>query len=457
MGEFKNNSLLKLLILSIPLVMIFLLSACVTTGLETGQLQPYSLSGTEVQEHVLNNGLKVLMIEDHKSPVATFQIWYKVGSRRESAGKTGLSHYLEHAMFKGTPKYSSKEFSKIIQQNGGIDNAFTTKDYTMYYQTLISDRIGLSIDMESDRMTNLLLSPKEVSAEKNVIMEERRLRYEDDPQSLLFEKVTAEAITVHPYGTPVIGWMKDIQSIERDDLFNYYKTFYSPENAFIVVAGDIDPQTTIANIKQYFEKIPKVEVPQASIPQQPKQTAYKEFTLKKQAELPFILIAYQAPSIPDKDSYALEILTAIFSGKSGRLYQSLVKDKELALDSFAYYNGFYKDPYLYYFGATVKPGKDTQALKAALFAEIDAIKSSPPTERELQKAKNKITSDFIMGLDSTFFQGQVLGMFEIIGDWKMKDTYIEEINNVTVADVLLVADKYFSKDSSTVGILIPTY
>lgn len=435
------------------LSMFLVLTGCASVNLQDGKA---NITSKNVNEHILDNGLKILLVEDHKSPIATFQIWYKVGSKSEPKGKTGLSHYLEHTMFKGTPKFSSKKFSRIIQQNGGVDNAFTTKDYTMYYQTLISDRITLSMEMESDRMVNLLLNPKEVMAEKNVIMEERRLRYEDDPQNLLFEKVTAKALTTHPYRNPVIGWMEDIRGISRKDLLDYYKTFYSPKNAFIIISGDIDSKKIIKDIKRYFGSIPAVEVPKEYLPKEPEQTQMKEITLRKQAKLPFILMAYHVPSIPHKDSYALEILTSIFSGKSGRLYQHIVKEKDLALDAFSYYNGFYQNPYLYYFGGTLKPGKDVEALKAAIFEEIEVMKISPPTQRELQKAKNRIVSDFIMGLDSTYFQAHVLGMFEILGNWRLKETYIEKINSVTASEVSRVAKKYLSESNSTVGTLIPT-
>ncbi|MDO8746547.1 MAG: pitrilysin family protein, partial [Thermodesulfovibrionales bacterium] len=207
-------------------------------------LLPLSLSA-RVNEYKLDNGLKVLVIEDHQAPLATFQIWYRVGSRDEPAGKSGISHLLEHMMFKGTPKYGSKAFSKMVKKKGGVDNAFTTKDYTMYYQTLASDRIDISIELEADRMQNLILDTKEVIAERDVVMEERRMRYEDDPQNSLYEEVLAAAFKSHPYHWPVIGWMSDISSIERDGLLSHYKAYYSPDNAVIVVSGDVQADEVI--------------------------------------------------------------------------------------------------------------------------------------------------------------------------------------------------------------------
>ncbi|RMD57887.1 MAG: insulinase family protein, partial [Nitrospirae bacterium] len=187
--------------------------------------------GSNVFEYKLNNGLKLIIVEDHKSPVATFQIWYRVGSRDEDVGKTGLSHFLEHMMFKGTEKYGPKEFSKIIQRAGGVDNAYTTKDYTAYFQKLPPDRLDLSITLESDRMRGLLLPQKEVERERNVVMEERRMRYEDNPENLLAEEVIATAFKSHPYRWPVIGWMEDIKGLRRSDLLNYYNKYYVPDNA----------------------------------------------------------------------------------------------------------------------------------------------------------------------------------------------------------------------------------
>ena len=216
----------------------------------------FAAPGDAAKEFTLDNGLKVLFVVDQKAPLATFQIWYRVGSRDEPSGKSGMSHLLEHMMFKGTRKHSSKEFTGIIQRNGGTDNAHTTKDYTMYHQSLPSDKIGLSVVLEADRMKNVLLDPKEVESERKVVMEERRMRSEDDPQNALYELVVATALKAHPYRRPVIGWMSDIASIEHTDLRRHYETYYSPENAFIVVAGDVNPEALLPHIRESFGAIP---------------------------------------------------------------------------------------------------------------------------------------------------------------------------------------------------------
>lgn len=414
---------------------------------------------TETREFYLDNGLKVIIIEDHKVPIATFQVWYRVGSRNEVSGKTGLSHLLEHMMFKGTPKYGPKTFSKIIQRNGGVDNAMTTKDYTMYFETLSSDRIDIAVDLESDRMRNLILDPKETISERNVVMEERRLRYEDDPQNSLFELVTATAIMNHPYRNPVIGWMSDLSNIKVDDLREYYKAHYRPENAFIVVAGDIKSDDILEKIKSAFGKeagdMSKPRIKDVTV--EPQQKGEKRLILKKEAELPYILIAYHTPSIPQEDSFALDVLSTILSGgKSSRIHRSLVYDKKIALDAGSDYSGMYIDPFLFFLWATASPGKEIAEVEKALYEEIERIKNEPPLERELQKAKNQIESFFIFSQDSLYMQAMMNGKFEILGSWRLKDKYLEEIRKIKPEDLQRVAKKYLTEDNRTVGILIPT-
>ncbi|NCO82748.1 MAG: insulinase family protein [Nitrospirae bacterium CG_4_10_14_3_um_filter_44_29] len=409
-----------------------------------------------VKEYKLDNGLKVLVIEDHKSPLATFQIWYRVGSRDEPAGKSGISHLLEHMMFKGTQKYGSKAFSKMVKKNGGVDNAFTTKDYTMYYQTLVSDRIDISIELEADRMQNLILAPKEVIAERDVVMEERRMRYDDDPQNSLYEEVVAAAFKSHSYHWPVIGWMSDISSIERNGLLGHYKAYYSPDNAVIVVSGDIQADEIIKKIKASFGDIAPASGRVVVTSKESEQKGERRISLKREAELPYIITVYHTPSFPHPDSYALEVLGMILSGgKSSRLYMSIIYEKKLAISASADYSGLNKDPYLFLFAAAAAPGKDIKDVENALDAEIEKIKREPPTEREVQKAKNQIEASFVMGQDSIYFQAEITGMFEMLGSWKLKEQYLENIRKITPEDVSRAAKKYLHEDNRTVGILIP--
>lgn len=413
------------------------------------------LANATVSEYLLKNGLKVLIIEDNKSPLVTFQIWYRVGSRDEPVGKTGLSHLLEHMMFKGTSNYGPKEFSAIIQRNGGIDNAHTTKDYTMYFQTLPSNKIELSIKLEADRMKNLLLKEEDVISERNVVMEERRMRYEDDPENLLYEEVVSTALKAHPYRWPVIGWMPDIASIEKKDLYNHYKNYYNPKNAFIVVVGDVNASEVIDKIKKEFEAIEHGDVLERKTYLEPPQNGQKRVYLRKDAELPSLLIAYHAPNLFDEDSAALDVLSTILSGgKSSRLYKNIVYGKRIAINVFSDY-GLYKDPFLFVLGGTASPGRDIEELEKAIYEEIERIKKETPSEREIQKAKNQIESSFIFAQDSTYSRGLYIGFFEILGDWRLMDKYLEAIRAVKAEDVQRVAKKYFLDEKKTVGILIP--
>jgi zinc protease len=417
---------------------------------------PYSLNASEVKEYRLQNGMKVIIVEEHKAPVATFQVWYRVGSKDEPSDKSGISHLLEHMMFKGTPQYGPSFLSRLIQKNGGTDNAHTTKDHTAYFEIVPSDRILLPIELEADRMKNLALDPKEVLSERSVVMEERRLRYEDDPQNSLFEEVVAVAHKTHPYRRPVIGWMSEIKSIEREDLYAYYKKYYSPANAFIVVVGDVNADEILKKIKTQFEPMTSDYVHESITSIEPEQQGEKRVILRREAELPFLILAYHTPNFPHEDSYALDVLNLILSGgKSTRLYQSLVYGKNIALNASADYSGFNKDPHLFFFFATASPGKNIAEIEDALYIEIEKIKKETPSEYEVQKAKNQVEVSFIMGQDSIYMQAMKYGIFEMLGDWRLIDTYLDGIRKVTIGDLMRVANKYLTEENRTVGILIP--
>jgi len=420
-------------------------------------LSPIAADAADVKEYQLENGPRVVVVEDHKSPLATFQVWYSVGSRDEPSGKSGISHLLEHMMFKGTRKYGPSMLSRIVQRNGGMDNAHTTKDYTAYFEILPADRIGLAIELEADRMSDLTIDPKQVSSERNVVMEERRLRYEDDPQNSLFEEVVAAAFKVHPYHKPVIGWMPEIESIDRGDLLSYYKTHYSADRATIVVVGDVKADEIVEQIRKHFKTVPHENNNQRPAAAEPEQKGERKVTLRREAELPCIIIAYHTPTFPHEDSYALDVLSTVLSaGKSSRLYQSLVYEKKIALGAFADYSGFNKDPYLFTFFATAAPGKEIGGVEDAVNSEIEKIKETVPTEREIQKAKNQIEASFIMGQDSIYAQAMKYGLFEMLGDWRLMDRYLEGIRKVRPEDVSSAAKKYLTEGNRTVGILIPT-
>ncbi len=409
-----------------------------------------------IHEEVLSNGLKVLAVKDPAAPLAVFQIWYNAGSVYEQVGKTGLSHLLEHMMFKGTKKYGPSELSKIIKRAGGVENAGTTKDFTFYYQKLAPDRLDLSIELEADRMRNLIMDPDETLSERDVVMEERRMRYEDDPQSLVYEDVVAAAFKNHPYRWPVIGWMPDLKTITRDDLWEYYRARYIPNNALIVVAGDIDVEAIMKKIKKEFGPIPKGPGIKPLNVNEPVQRGERRIYINKEAELPYVMSAYKTPNVLHEDSYALDVLAGILSGgKSSRIYRSLIDEQRIALSAGAGYSSFNKYSHLFYFYATPMPGKKVEDVENALYEEIEKIKKEPPSERELLKAKNQIEADFIMHQDSLFYRVMLMAEFEIIGGRELKEQYLEGIRKVTSDEVRQAAVKYLVKDNRTVGTLIP--
>lgn len=442
---------MKKILLVIIFLLIFSHSGCAHTVTDVRVDEDVFL-----HEDVLLNGLKILALKDPSAPLSVFQIWYHAGSINEQIGKTGLSHLLEHMMFKGTHKYGPKSFSKIIMRAGGIDNAGTSRDYVFYYQKLASDRLHLSIKLEADRMHNLIMDTKETLSERDVVMEERRMRYEDDPQNLVYEEVVSTAFKNHPYRWPVIGWMSDLKGITRDDLWGYYRTYYVPNNALIVVAGDIDIDSLMAQIRKEFGSIPRGPDIKSVKAEEPEQRGERRVFVKKEAELPYILIAYKAPNILNEDSYALDVLDSILSvGKSSRIYKSLIDERQIALSAGTGYSIMQKYPFLFYLYGTALPGKTIDEVEEALYEEVEKIKKSAPSEMEIQKAKNQIEAEFIMGQDSIFFQAEMLGMFEMIRDWRLKDKYLEGIKKVTPEDVQRAAKKYLIEDKRTVGILIP--
>jgi len=410
----------------------------------------------QVFETTLSNGLKVILLENHKASLITFQVWYRVGSRNEAWGKTGLSHMLEHMMFKGTNKVGPEEFSRIIQENGGNDNAFTSRDYTAYFANLSADRVQVALDLESDRMQNLMLRQEDFRTERMVVMEERRLRTEDNPQVYLIEQVEATVFQIAPYHWPTVGWMEDIARFTLGDLKKYYQTYYHPANAFLVVVGDFQKEEFLPKIEKAFGSIPRGVAPDQEKDQDPKQTGERRIFLKKQAQLPFLVMGYRVPNLRDPDSYVLEVISTILSkGRSSRLYQSLVREKRLVLEVATENSALSKDPGLFYLSTNLLPGKDMAEVEKALDVEIERLQREPVNERELEKAKNQLESSFIYAQDSLFFQAMLLAEHEIAVSWRTIDDFIPSIRQVTAKDIQRVASHYLIPDNRTVGILIP--
>jgi zinc protease len=409
-----------------------------------------------VFETILPNGLKVILLEDRKAPVVTFQVWYRVGSRNEAWGKTGLSHMLEHMMFKGTKKIGPKEFSRIIQENGGNDNAFTSEDFTAYFTNLSSSRVRVPLELEADRMTNLTLREEDFATEKMVVMEERRLRTDDNPQAFLAEQMQAVAFLIQPYHWPIIGWMGDLGNLTLQDLQAYYKTYYNPANAFIVVVGDFNKEQLLGQIKNSFGPIPGGSVPEQTKPLEQPRVGERRILVKRDAQLPSVYMGYHVPNLADPDAYVLELISGILSGgKSSRLYQRLVREKELALSVDSGNSLLSRDPSLFTISAELLPGKEIAHLERAIDEEVDRLKKEPVTREEMEKAKNQSEAAFVYGQDSLFNQAMLLAQNEIAGDWRKIDDYIPSILKATPEDVMRVANKYLVQDNRTVGILAP--
>jgi zinc protease len=410
-----------------------------------------------VQEFVLDNGLKVLLLEDHKSPSVTFQVWYRVGSRNEKDGKSGLAHFLEHFLFKGTPTTGPEEYSRIIAKNGGRSNAFTTTDMTVYFATMSREKISIELELEADRMANALLGDTYFEPEKKVIQEERRLRTEDNPASALGEVANAVAYTVHPYRRPVVGWMEDIQNLSRQDLVDFYKLYYAPNNAFIVVTGDFSTAELLPQIKAAYGKIARgTEAPKVSV-SEPEQRGERRVTLKKEAELPFILFDYRAPNLKSPDSFALDLLSVVLAGgRSSRLHHELVYKKRLAHEIDADYSAVSVDPTGFSISAQLLPGKDAAQLEREIDRELEKVKSELISDKELQKAKNQVEAAFVFAQDSIFGQAMKIGTYEIAGGWRQMESYLDGIRKVNRDDIRRVAKKYLERDRRTVGVLIPT-
>jgi zinc protease len=410
----------------------------------------------QVYEKVLSNGLKVILLQNRTAPLVTFQVWYRVGSRNEEWGKTGLSHMLEHMMFKGTEKIGPEDFSRIVQENGGNSNAFTSNDFTAYFENLSADKVQIGIDLESDRMQNLSLKEKDFLTERMVVMEERRLRTVDNPRSYLIEQMNAAAFQTSPYHWPTIGWKEDIERFTLDDVKAYYKKYYNPANAFLVVVGDFDRDDLLSRIEKAFGPIPGGTAPDQKKDIDAPQNGERRVFVNREAELPYIVMSYHIPNLKNPDGCVLEVIAAILSGgKSSRLYQNLVLEKKLVIEANADNSLLSHDPDLFSLSAELLPGKQVDEVENAMNHEVERLQSEIVQEHEIEKAKNQIEASFVYGQDSRFFQAMLLAQYEITSGWKEIDDYLPSVRKVTPEDIQRVAKKYLIPDNRTVGILIP--
>jgi zinc protease len=404
----------------------------------------------------LDNGLRVLLLEDHRSPIVSLQLWYRVGSRNEARGATGIAHFLEHLMFRGTPTNGPGAFARIVERNGGQDNAFTSQDVTSYYVDIAADRLEPILALEADRMQNLTLDPKIVDSEREVVTEERRTRTEDDPGGALGEEVSALAFRAHPYGQPIIGWAVDLKRITREEIQAFYKIYYAPNNAVLVVAGDFKADAVLAKIKQMFGAIPRGPEPPKVLAVEPEQNGERRLVVQRPAELPIVYVGYPVPNQQSPDAIPLDVLSVVLSGgRSSRLYRHLVYERQLALEAGGDYSYFSIDPNLFWFYATPLPGQTPETLEKELIGEMERLKKEPIGDEELKRAKNQIEAGFVFQDDSVHKRASLLARFELIGGYALKDQYLDKIRAVTASDLQRVAQRYFTDDKKNVGILLP--
>ncbi|HEY7986474.1 MAG TPA: pitrilysin family protein [Methylophilaceae bacterium] len=420
-----------------------------------------ALADNNIQEHKLANGLKIVVQEDHRSPVLVSQIWYRAGSMDEVNGDTGVAHALEHMMFKGTKKVPAGQFSRIIAAAGGKDNAFTSRDYTVFYQQLDKSRLDLSMKLESDRMQNLQISDAEFAKEIRVVKEERRWRTDDKPQAVVGEQFNAIAYQEHPYGRPVIGWMNDLEQMTAEDARNWYHTWYAPNNATLVVVGDVDPKQVFAMAEKYFGPLKAHKLPVRKNQIEPEQKGERRIVVKVPAKLPYLLMGYPAPSLRDAEHdwepYALTILTGVLDGNTAsRLNSDLVRRDRLAVDVDADYDITNRGPSMIEFDATPSEGTSIEDLELAMRSEIDNIKQNGITPDELQRVKAQVIAADVYERDSMFNQALKIGTYESVGlSWRDLAQYTKKLQAVTAEQVQQVAQKYLDEDKLTIATLDP--
>lgn len=416
----------------------------------------------DTQEFKLDNGLRIIVQEDHRSPVVVSQVWYRAGSLDEVNGKTGVAHVLEHMMFKGTHKVKAGQFSRLIAAAGGRENAFTGQDYTTYFQQLEKSKLELSMKLEADRMANLNLTEEEFSKEIKVVMEERRWRTEDKPQGLVNEQFNAISYIAHPYRRPVVGWMDDLQNMSVANAREWYKKWYAPNNAILVVVGDVKAQEVLRLAQKYFGPLKPAVLPVRKPQQEPEQKGERRTVVKAPGKLPYVLMGYHVPGLKnaatDWEPYALQILAGVLDGNaSARLNQNLVRKQRVAVEVSAGYDIVQRShESLFQLDGTPSEGKTAAELEAALLQQIEEIKQHGISADELQRVKAQVIAADVYQRDSMFYQGMEIGRLEISGfSWRILDDYPAKLKAVTPEQVQAVAKKYLNTENLTVATLDP--
>jgi zinc protease len=431
------------------LLTLFLLPGLLTAALTN----PY--------ETTLKNGLRIIVKEDRRAPTVAQMVWYRIGSMDEVDGASGVAHVLEHMMFKGTPSVGPGEFNKLVAAAGGRDNAFTSRDYTAYFQQVPKEKLPEMMRLEADRMRHLNVDPKEFAQEIKVVMEERRMRTDDNPQSRLFEQMNAVAFQAHPYRRPIIGWMNDLETMTAADARAWYDTWYVPNNAYVVIVGDVDHREVFALAEKYYGVLESRALPVRKPQVEPAQDGTRRVNVKAPAELPVLIMGWKAPVLrdveKDSDPYALTMLAAVLDGHdAARLTRKLVREDKVALSVGIDYDSTARGPGMVYLHGSPSAGRTVADLETALRAEITRIQKDGVSEQELKRARAQLVAAEVYKLDSMFGQAMEIGQTESAGiPYQKIDRMLEKLQQVTAAEVQAVAKKYFSDDTLTIGVLDP--
>ncbi|MFL6216040.1 MAG: M16 family metallopeptidase [Blastocatellia bacterium] len=410
----------------------------------------------DVKTRTLKNGMKILVQEDHSIPNATMYVFYRIGSRNERPGTTGLSHFFEHMMFNGAKKYGPGEFDRVMEAAGGRNNAYTNNDVTVYQDWFPSATLEQIFDLEADRIQNLAFDPKIIESERGVVANERRLSIDNDNLGTLYEQLYATAYTAHPYQWPVVGWMVDIENWKMEDLKRHFEMGYSPSNATMVVCGDVNADDVFRLAEKYIEPISSHTPPPPVTTKEPEQQGERRLVVKKFAQLPLLMIGYHVPQTASSEYYALQVLrTILFAGQSSRMYRRLVDKDQLAISidsnlEFAF------DPTLMLIIAQPKAGIATDAVERAIYDELDRVRAQPVSDEEITKAKNILLANFYREMKTINGRANTLGSYEVFfGDYRKLFGAAQEYDKVTKDDVRRVAEKYFGDKNRTVATLVP--
>jgi len=414
---------------------------------------PSAFATEDVTRTVLSNGLVVLTKEVHTSPIVTSMIWYRVGSRNEEMGHTGKSHFLEHMLFKGTARFKKGQIDLLTLKNGGGNNAFTSHDFTAYYFSFASDRWEVALDMEADRMVSCAFDPEEFEAEKKVVIEELKTGL-DSPWGLLLQELEATAYKIHPYRSPIVGWLQDVERATVESQQAYYRRYYHPNNATLVVVGDFDTADVLKKIDRAFGSIPTGPKPGAMVLHEPPQRGERRILVRWRSKVPRLAIAYHVPEIAHADTYALQVLAVVLAeGKASRLYQRMVEREQTVTFVSAEY-GESKDPTLFHIRAEARGDHSIEEIEASIYDELANVEANGVTPHELDRAKHQIEAHFILSRERTLDQAILLGQIETLYGLDYIDSYLQRINDVTAEDIVQVCERYLNEDNRTVGHLV---